>query len=65
LAWFQKAARLDDIAANVAIAKLYITRFGSPSKAKPFVMRAIRADAYEIAEVAREEAQDLLRRLDK
>ena len=59
--WFERAVRLGDGDANLEIAKIYLTRRES-ARAIHYLKQTLKANADDVTEASKEEAQRLLKR---
>jgi TPR repeat protein len=65
ISWFQRAEKLGDGDANLEIAKVYLRYKHDKDKAIHYLRRVCRAKPDEVMQQSREEAENLLKRIDK
>ncbi len=66
LEWFERAVALGDADANLEIAKIYLKGgSGEAARAIPYLQRTCSADPSDVTEASREEAQQILKKLEK
>lgn len=64
LAWFERSVNLNDRESNLDIAKIYLQR-GDRSTPTRHLKRVVRAKSLTVFEASREEAQRILKRLER